>query len=140
MRDDGHSDFISFNLGNGETDAFNRKRTLENHVARQFWRDLDAQPVVIGIRNSVESEKFSRAVHMSLNKMAAETSVNPHGQFEIYQRPFLDPRKRGAVPGFFGQIGSEGFVGDLYRGQANTADCNAVALAQFFREMRGRDG
>src|SRR5271156_57853 len=52
----------------------------------------------------------------------------------------MDSRERRSVPGFRSQIGAERAGPDLERGQADSADCDAVASFQFSRHVFGGNG
>ena len=128
----------SFHLCDREADAFNRERAFEDDVARQFWRDLDAQPIVVGAGDFVECDELAGAIDVPLDDVSAEASIGAHGEFEVDQRARFDSGERRAIPGFLGQIGAEGFRRDFDSGEADAADRDAVALLQLLDEVAKR--
>src|SRR5439155_503301 len=140
MRNDGGGNLHAVDLRDRKTDAFNRQRPFENHVARQFGRDFDSKPVVIRLPYPVKRDECARAVHMSLYDVPVEASIGPHRKFEIHQGAWLNAGERSSIPGFFGQVGAEGFASDLHCRQTNSADGNAVTPLEMFGTLSGRHG
>src|SRR5207244_4705693 len=124
-----------FNPRHRESDAFKSERALENHIARQRGRDLDAQPVILRIGNSIERQNFSSSVDVSLDYVPTEAAIGAHRKFKIDQRAGLDSRKRCALPGFFGKVRNKGFGRDLDSRETDAADGDGVALLQFLRYL-----
>src|ERR1051326_6257402 len=104
-------------------------------VARKFRRNFDAQPIVVRAGNRIERDEGSRSVHMALHDVAAESSIHSHGKFEVYLRTLLDSRERCSFPGLVGQIELYRTRRDFYRGQAHSADRDAVTLLELFGEI-----
>src|SRR5437870_5768137 len=139
MRNDGGGNLHAVDLRDRKTDAFNRQRPFENHVARQFGRDFDSKPVVIRLPYPVKRDECARAVHMSLYDVPVEASIGPHRKFEIHRSARFDTGKRSSIPGFFRQVGAEGLGSNSHRRQTNSADGNAVTPLEMFGTLSGRD-
>src|SRR6266540_944009 len=77
---------------------------------------------------------------MTLNDVAVESPVGPHGKLQVDEGSFFNPRERRAVPGFLGKIGAEGFGRDFNRSEADSTDGNTAAFLQLFRKFRTGDG
>src|ERR1700693_313345 len=107
MRNDGRSNLHSVDFRNGETDAFNRQRSFENHVARHFGRDLNTKPVVIRLLYSIKRNEPTCAAHVPLDDVSVEAPIGPHRKFKIYRGAWLNAGERSSIPGFLGQVGAE---------------------------------
>src|SRR6202020_3473647 len=89
---------------------------------------------------AVKGDQLADAVDVALHDVSAETAVGFHGQFEIDERAFVDAGERSANPGFRREIGTERSGLDVERGEAHSADGNAVAGSEFFGCVLGGDG
>src|SRR5664280_127693 len=87
--------------------------------------------------SSAASDVYKR---QSLYHMTAHAAIRLQGQLQVYLHALGDARERGQPPGFGGQVGTEGLRRDIERGQADSADSDAVPLLQLFRGGRGVDG
>ena len=74
-----------------------------------------------------KADQLADAVHVSLDDVTAEAAIGLHGKFQVDQSTFMNARERSANPGFRGKIGTEGIGLDIERGEADSADCDAVA-------------
>src|SRR4029077_9364285 len=84
----------SFDFCDREADAFDGEGAFEDDVAGKLWRNLDAQPIVIGAGDLAECDEFAGAVDVALDDVSAETSVGAHGEFQIDQRTWFNPGER----------------------------------------------
>jgi len=92
-----------------------------------------------------EAKELAAAVDVTLDNMAAERGAGCGGEFEIHDGAGLETAERGAVQGFFGEIGVEkrrlGVEGDGREGgETGSAHGHAVADAKAVGEGRSGDG
>ena len=115
-------------------------RSFVDGVLLDVFGQCDMQPPILRVGDALEFDQLADAIDVALHDVASEAAVGLHGQFEIHQRAFVNARERSADPGFGGEIGAERSGLDVKRGEADSADGDAVVRSEFFRSMFGGDG
>src|SRR5579864_1927835 len=72
---------------------------------------------------------------MALHDVAAKAPVRLHGEFEIDPRVHVNSGKRSTRPGFGRKVGAKRARLDVESSEADSADGDAVADAEFFRRL-----
>ena len=83
VRDDGDRQAQSFEIGDGQADAFDRDRSLEDHVLLQVFWNVDVHPEIVGVVNRLKADEAAGAIDVPLDDVTAHAGVYLERQFEI---------------------------------------------------------
>jgi hypothetical protein len=101
MRNDSDREPVAFETGDGETDTLKSNRPFEGKIPFEFVRHRDMKPEILPAWNRLKAFEDTYSIDMSLDEMAADSTVSCQRQFEIDCCSLADSGKRSSHPCFF---------------------------------------